>query len=678
MAAFSAGIVLAAFLDYDYGFVMAVVAVIGCLPALALHLRPTPSTTLPRLASVALVIALGFFGAWYASERHPLRDNRHFSHLVAEGAMVTGKVVSLRQSGSRTAATLAVDGVISDSLLHAASGQLLAYLTDGEDLRVGDRTVIGSRITPVPPPLNPGVFDYAAYLAGQHIYHQTYVDADAWEPVASLPGWSLRMIGERSREAWFASLTPFLREDNLAVAAALIMGKRDLLDPEVRSAYADTGAIHVLAVSGLHVGILALLVMQIMGVFLPARPRWFLVRSAVTIGVVWYFALITGLSASVQRAALMVSVVLLGKSLNRRNSIFNLLAISALLMLVIEPKQLFQVGFQLSFAAVAGIALFARRIQRMVQLPGKMHYIWDAISVSTAAQLGTLPFSLYYFGQFPVYFMLSGTLVIVFAYLVLGLGLAHGFLVLLGLPATWLTPTGTLLNWIVGVQNTFIYSCRQLPGATLELTSFGLLSAAGLLALIAVLAYLAYRPSHRGRWVAMGMVAILSAYWILSPAVRPTPSQFTVYHLPRRSLIDVYDGASGAAVGDTVPARVLNYQVEPARRSLDVEFGVPLAFEQDTSMASAAVAYPLLRLLDRRVLVLDGDLRYPENVERWPASDLVLVRKGFRPDAVPAALADQPIVVDGSNPPYLSDDWRAAFPQAHITAVDGAYRYVAE
>ncbi len=669
---------MAAYLDYSCGFAMLIAVAAACLPSIALYLRPSPNPALPRFASVSLLLALGLFGAWYASERHPLRDNRHFSHLVAEGSVITGEVVSIRHNRTRTAATLAVDGVMADTLLYSTSGNLLAFLTDGDSLQVGDRTVIASRVTSVPPPLNPGVFDYAAYLAGKNVYHQTYADAEEWESIATTPGWSARMIGEHSRRGWFASLTPFLRDDNLAVAAALIMGKRDLLDPEVRSAYADTGAIHVLAVSGLHVGILALLVMQLLGLFLPARPRWFLVRSAVTIGVVWYFALITGLSASVQRAALMVSVVLIGKSINRRNSIFNLLAISALLMLVIEPKQLFQVGFQLSFAAVAGIALFARRIQRLVQLPGKLHYLWDAISVSTAAQLGTLPLSLYYFGQFPVYFMLSGTLVIVFAYLVLGLGLTHGFLALIGVPAAWLVPTGTALNWVVELQNAFIYFCRQLPGATLKLASFGLLSAVGMLALIAALAYLAYRPSHRGRWVAMGIAVSLAGYWLLSPVLLPPPGQFTVFHLPRLSLIDVYDGASGAALGDTVPLRILDYQVQPARRPLKADFGVPFPFERDTSLPAAAVAYPLLRLLDRRVLVLDGQLRYPETDSLYPDPDLILVRRGFRPAAIPPQLANHPIVVDGSNPPYLTDDWREAFPQAHITAEDGAYRYVME
>ena len=669
-----AGILFSAALDYGYRTHFALATVACCLPVVFFSLRPAPKSIVSTATTACLLLATLCFGAWYAGARHLPNDARYFGKQLAEGALTIGSVEATRPAGSRIAATLEVEGLLADGLLRPATGKVLAYLEGGEELAVGDRVVVSPLPRPVPPPLNPGVFDYAAYLAGQSIYHRVYADAEEWKRLPAPAAWSIAALGARSRDAWFASLEPYLSGDDLAVAAALIMGKRDLLGTELRSAYADTGAIHVLAVSGLHVGILALIVMQVLGWLLPARPLWFGVRSAVTIAVVGYFAVITGLSPSVQRAALMVTVVLLGKSLRRSNSIYNLLAISALLMLAIEPKQLFQVGFQLSFAAVVGIALFARSLQRLVHLPGKLHYLWDAVSVSTAAQLGTVPFSLYYFGQFPVYFLLSGTLVIVFAYLVLGLGLLHGFLALIGVTGNWLYPTSYLLNGTVGLQNAFIRACRALPGATLELTSFGLLSALGLGLLIVTLAYLSYRPSHRARWVAMGLIGALAAYWLLSPILYPPPRQFTIYHLPRLTLIDVFTGEVGSAIGDTVPPETLDYQVNPSRRPLGTAFGALLPFDRDTSASAAAVAYPLLRLLDRRVLVLDGTRDYPQ--EAWPETDLVLVRKGFRPAAVPAELAAYPMVVDGSNPPYLADDWKEAFPGVHITAEDGAYRYV--
>ncbi|WP_168797597.1 ComEC/Rec2 family competence protein [Neolewinella litorea] len=672
VAALAAGILASAVLDYRYTAPFAALCLTALLLALALHLRPRPDPRRATLVSLLLLAALTGFGGWYAAGRHPLNHADNFGHQYVAGDLLAGSVAAVRPGARRTAVEVEVAGIIRARSTHPVSGKLLAYLEGGDTLAVGEEVLLNVTPERVPPPLNPEVFDYGAYLAGQSIYHRAYADAHEWERLVPAPTSSLAVLADRSRNAWFATLTPYLAGDNLAVAAALIMGKRDLLGAEVRSAYADTGAIHVLAVSGLHVGILALVVMQLLGWVLPARPFWSAVRTAVTLLAVWYFALVTGLSASVQRAALMVSIVLIGRAVNRNNSIFNLLAIAALLMLVVQPKQLFQVGFQLSFAAVAGIALFARPLQRLLYLPGPLTRVWDAVSVSTAAQLGTLPFALYYFGQFPVYFLFSGTLVIVFAYLVLSLGLLHGLLAALGL-GLW--PTGTLLNGVVDLQNAFIFFCRFLPGATLEFADFSGFMALTLAVLIGCLAYLAFRPSHRARWAALLLAGLLGLYGLLMPWLNPTPPQFTIYHLPRATLIDVFDGRAGTVIGDSLAEGQLDYQVAPLRRKLGVPFSAPLPFDRPESRGAAAVAYPLLRLLDRRVLVLDGDRTYPDTAA-WPDADLLLVRNGFRPGALPAALAEVPIVVDGSNAPYRVNDWREAYPEKlHVTAEDGAFRY---
>ncbi len=673
VAALATGIALAAGLDYGYRGIFLGAVVLGCLGGLALHLRPRLSPRIPALSSCFLLLGIGAFGGWYAGERHPPTMPDHLARVYRSGDLVAGEVLTLRSGEKRSTSEIYVTAVLHDSLPLPARGKLMAYL-QGPEPRVGDRILLAAPVDTLAGPLNPAAFDYAAYLAGQNVFHRCFADSLEWAVTGTRAGFSLAALGERSRAAWFASLEPYLSGDELAVAAALIMGKRDLLGSEVKSAYADTGAIHVLAVSGLHVGILALLVMQILRLLLPPRPLWMALRTGVTILLVWYFALITGLSASVQRAALMVTVVLVGKQLHRSNNIFNLLAIAALVMLVVEPKQLFQVGFQLSFTAVAGIALFARPLQRLVYLPGKLHLAWDAVSVATAAQLGTLPLSLFYFGQFPVYFLLSGTLVIVFAYLVLGLGLLHGFLAAIGISGGGLWPTGTALRYVVEVQNAFIFYCRKLPGATLELTGFGIASVIGLFALIACLAYLAFRPSHRARWAVLVISTVLSGWWLLRPALAPPPAQFTIYHIPRASAIDVFDGRRGISLGDSLSPDQLAYNVAPLRDLLGVADSEELDFRKDTTLAAAAIGYPLLRLLDQRVLVLDGKDPLPASAE-LPEVDLILVRNGFRPDCLTGNLPDARIVVDGSNPPWVARSWKEIAPGAHLTAERGAYAY---
>jgi len=681
----AAGIATAHLWQYSYGKIFGWTTLALGFSVVILHLRPRPDVSMATPSSVLLLLSLFTFGGWYASERHPPNHELHLTHSYRPGDLVSGSIEAVKETRRGISIELQTDGLIRGDSLLPTNGKILAYLPH-DSLKVGDQLLLSADVDTLTAPLNPEVFDYGAYLASQNIYHRSYVDSSEYVASQGNERFHLRALGERSRDAWFASLQPYLSGDRLAVAAALIMGKRDLLGAEVRSAYADTGAIHVLAVSGLHVGILALIVLQLLGWLLPRRSPFGWLRTGLAITAVWYFALVTGLSPSVQRAALMVTIVLLGKQLNRNNSIWNLLAIAALVMLVAEPKQLFQVGFQLSFAAVAGIALFARRLQRMVYLPGKLSWVWDAISVSTAAQLGTLPLSLYYFGQFPLYFMVSGTLVIVFAYGVLALGLLHGFLAAVGVAGVGLLPTGTLLYWVVGLQNAFIFYCRKLPGATLQLADFGLPSVVGMYVAIASLAYLAFRPSHRGRWVLMGAVGALVSFWLLRPVLSPVPAQFTIYHLPRTTLIDVYDGHSAMAIGDSVAQDQLGYNVTPLRRKLGLTFSEPLPFATDTMTNAAAVRYPLLRLLDRTVLLLDkknkgvaGPPRLSAglaNASQVQGIGLVIIRGGLRPDRVGSLPPGAEIVVDGSNPPWIGQLWKEAYPGAHVTSVDGAYRWV--
>ena len=672
---FAAGIGLSVVADYRYGTLAGSGAVALTVIAYLLHLRPRPSGLTGRIASALLLLAMALAGSWYATVRHPPGQVDHLGRRYVAGDRVVATVDGVRRGNSGWTVDLTTTGLLRQDSLHPVSGKLVAYLR-GDRPAVGDELLIEAAIDTVAAPLNPEVFDYAAYLKSQNIYHRAFVDSSEWLTVRRSEGLSMRAFCERSRDFWFNSLRPYLAGDRLAVAAALIMGKRDLLDRELRSSYADTGAIHVLAVSGLHVGILALIVTQLLGWLLPSNRYADWLKTLVTIALVGYFALITGLSASVQRAALMVSIVLIGKRIDRGNSIFNLLAVAALVMLIAEPKQLLQVGFQLSFSAVAGIALFARPLQRLLFLPRPLSWGWDAIAVSTAAQLGTLPLSLYYFGQFPLYFMLSGTLVIVFAYGVLALGLLHGFLATVGLSGAGLQPTGLALNLVVGLQNRFIELSSQLPGATLQWPDFGLPSVVGLYLAIALLAYLAFRPSHRGRWALLATAGLLLTYWVVHPITRVPPDQFTIYHLSRASLIDVYAGGRSVAIGDSLSADQLAYNVLPLRRKLGTTSVPLLSLTIDTTTAPASIRYPYLRLLDRIALIVDGKVSL--TALQVQGADLILIRSGIKPSRVPQIPSFIPIVVDGSNPPWVATQWLESYPHTHLTSTRGAYRYPAQ
>ena len=214
-----------------------------------------------------------------------------------------------------------------------------------------------------------------------------------------------------------------LKNNELAVASALILGYKDDLGEELKHSYSSAGATHVLAVSGLHVGIIFLVLNFLLNI-LDKNDRFKISKAILLICFLWAYATITGLSPSVVRAATMFSFVTIGKSFGKSSSIYNTLCASAFVLLVYNPYLIMEVGFQLSYLAVVGIVYFQSIIYKWIYVKNKfLKYIWMITSVSIAAQLTTFPLGLLYLHQSPTYLFASNLFVIPGAMLIIGLGI---------------------------------------------------------------------------------------------------------------------------------------------------------------------------------------------------------------------------------------------------------------
>lgn len=252
--------------------------------------------------------------------------------------------------------------------------------------------------------------------------------------------------------------TAGLSDDQYAVVAAMALGDKSALTHELKDTYSKTGASHILALSGLHLGIIyALLSMLVVG------RRWQLITQVAIILSIWAFVFLVGMSASVVRSAVMLTVYALLAIGHRQKMSVNTLAFTAIVMLLISPQALFDVGFQMSFMAVFAILLFVPLFYRPFSAEYLMtHRIvsWTLgmIAVSIAAQIGVAPLIAYYFGRFSCYFLLTNFIVIPAATLILYLSLA-----------TLLIPSiGVILAVIVGMLNTTLLYIATIPGATIE------------------------------------------------------------------------------------------------------------------------------------------------------------------------------------------------------------------
>ncbi|MCF8257897.1 MAG: ComEC family competence protein [Flavobacteriales bacterium] len=405
--------------------------------------------------------------------------------MVAGGALllfsVSGQVYPGHLTGQKsdTAGTylVTVDGEVHDKPRSyrmeadaiSADGQyfgrvLLYVQRDSLAARIGhgDRLLIHGQLARVRPAGNPNEFNYARYLRFHHIHHQAYLPQGTWQTVRTGSGSPIRFFIELRQHMLDVFHRAGLDGAEHAVAAALVLGYKADLEQSLVQAYAGAGATHVLAVSGLHVGIIYLVINWLLTV-LTKLPNGERVRAILTVVILIAYAMLTGLSPSVTRAVAMFSFVALAKSFGRTGSIYNTLACSAIGLVIYDPLIVMQVGFQLSYAAVLGIVLLQPWLVQQFSFKHRaMDWVWGITCVSVAAQLATFPLGLLYFHQFPNLFFVSNLFVIPAATGVLVLGIVTMA------AQVWdplLAFIGLLLNGLIGALNGLVSYVDRIPYA---------------------------------------------------------------------------------------------------------------------------------------------------------------------------------------------------------------------
>jgi len=290
-------------------------------------------------------------------------------------------------------------------------------------LQVGQFIFTDADLTNIEAAKNPFQFDYKEYLEKNQIYKQIYTDT---KNIILLPKrrHSLKSVAARVRLRIIKNLKKKgLNGNELAVVKALLLGERTEITSNLRQNYTAAGAMHILAISGLHIGIIMLLISYVLKP-LELFKKGKILKLILIVLFLWLYAILAGLSPSVVRATTMFTAISFGLFLNRKTDLINVLALSAVILLLINPFYIFDVGFKMSYLAVLAIVLIQPKIAGLWQPKFKLlNYFWQLISVSTAAQIGVLPLSLYYFHQFPGLFFLTNIVVIPFLGIILGLGI---------------------------------------------------------------------------------------------------------------------------------------------------------------------------------------------------------------------------------------------------------------
>ena len=410
-------------------------------------------------------------------------------------------------------------------------------------LEYGDVITCKTRVSSIKAAQNPYSFDAKKYNKIKNIYHQGFVAEGNFKVLEKGKGnaiWSLMIAWQHQLMAVLKDNLP--TKDEFAVGSALIVGYRSDIPEDVLNSYIVTGAMHVLSVSGLHVGVLAMILHWLLGFIKTKNRLWQGTRIALEITIIWIFAFISGGSSSVLRAALMFSFVIASRAFGEKISVYNTLGASAILILSWNPYMVFDVGFQLSYLGVLGIVYFYPLIYRQFFFKNKVKdQIWQWLSVGFAAQLVTAPLSLYYFHQFPTYFWLSGILVVPLSAVVLGMGMALFTLNGLGLNllVTWL---GKVLWGAIYAMNIALGFMKRLPFSLIEGVWVDELIVAALY--LCITFFIVLYLTRQLRWgVAFMVVTVLLCLnfsWRHLDNLQQTEIQ--IYSIRKHALIDIFEG----------------------------------------------------------------------------------------------------------------------------------------
>ena len=329
---------------------------------------------------------------------------------------------------------------------YKVTGKISLHIKDSISVNeIGKSILFKTKLTSISSVKNPYQFDYQKYMQRKYIYWQGHTDE---YKVQNKTSFSLIHWAKRLQNYLATSLDnyPFSNESR-GIIKALVLGVRSDIDSETYQEYIDAGAVHILAISGLHIGIITILITKIVNLFLPKRRK--IIKIAIVFSILLTYAFIAGLSASVLRAVIMFGAYSIAELLGNKRARYDSLIFSIFVLLLFKPNFLFDVGFQLSYAAVLSILLFLPLYNRYFIYKNLIfNTISDIIKVSIAAQIGIIPLSLFYFHQFAGLFLVTNIIILPFLGIILGIGI---FVVILA-------NFQVLPLWLVKIYDFLIFS----------------------------------------------------------------------------------------------------------------------------------------------------------------------------------------------------------------------------
>lgn len=601
---------------------------------------------------LAILINLLFFslGLFWYSNANLIQNPANFSNHQADFLRIS-VADEPQQHGSILRFKARVLANYTGHQKQQTSGYLLVALHYDSafpvQLQYGENYYIPARYKVIAAPYNPAEFDFSSWLAMQNIHHQIFLQPEELIASRIKTGPALISFVLALRKNQVALYRRLIKDDNaFAVASTLILGYRADLSAETLSAYSKTGTIHALSVSGMHVGIIYLVLNQALGWM--DRKVWLKWSKVLLLLIlIWGYAVLTGCSASVLRSAIMLSIFILAKSFQNQVNSYQVLYFSAFCLLLYNPFLLWDVGFQLSYLAVLGLIYLQPKLEQLIHFKSLwLRKLWSLISLSIAAQLFTFPLSSYYFHQFPVYFILSNLFIVLPVTLLMYIGM-----LLLLFRLYWIAP---LFEWLIIFMNRGLEKIAALPCSSINMIWFTKPELL-LLCLFLLLSCMALQQKNK-YYLALSLLTagcfqVMLVKDELSAARQQKIIPFT---LNRNYAVAFISSNQAILITDLLPGDpAFKFHIQPALDQLKISEITCLKWKETWTSKTLQIREHQLFFRNFRVLLLDTAFNHWD-IKGDPVFDAIWVHgePQLKMDKLRSAITFKEIWVDATNRNY--------------------------
>jgi competence protein ComEC len=602
------------------------------------------------LGGVLIALILLLFGLTTVIRYKETNNSNHFTRFPARYLIVKiNNEPALKNDVLRFTAT--VERSVNKGKGLPVSGTLLITIKDSiaKGLYYGDELLIPAKYNPVEPPYNPAEFNYKKYLANQNIYYQSFLYQGQYKVLKRDAGNPLIAYSLKTRQGLVAKFKSNMHNpEAIAVASTLILGYKADLSSDVLQAYSKTGTIHVLSVSGAHVAIVYVLLNLALGIL--SRYKYgHLLKAIIIIILVWYYSMLTGFSPAVCRAAVMISMVILGNTYNRYINTLNILALSAFVLLVYDPLFITDVGFQLSYLAVFGLVVFQPIVYKWIDFKNKIaDKLWALCSVSIAAQVITFPLSAFYFHQFPVYFLLSNLFIIIPTAVIMYAGLI--FLLLPDIPFVSKALAFVMEQSII-IMNKVLAFIEHVPFA-----SAGKIwpTTGEYLLMYIIIISLFYFLYDKKLWLiklSLACMLLLCISISLKKINTVKTNNVTFLNLKKHTGIVLKKGTNAVVLSDIkADDKLYQYSIQPFLDSCKINNIELLGLNESKQTSWLRKEFNLVQFMNNSILILDKNIRYNLIPPAFKTDYLYVTgNPKLNPVVLNKVLEYKMVVMDGSN-----------------------------